>query len=198
LNNVPEPRPSVSEREDRPAGADRSPAPHASARCRRSCRGSLRCVAGGLPRPPRWLPCPRCLRRAALGSSKSDRSAPGFRHRIQADQHRCPHCDLGRVRSSARARRAQVVGIESQRSLALLRVYSTWFGLAAPKNVPVDIIDRLNKAVNDGLADSKLNAQLRDITGVPMPGSPADFGQFIAEETEEWAKVIKFSGVKSE
>jgi tripartite-type tricarboxylate transporter receptor subunit TctC len=67
-----------------------------------------------------------------------------------------------------------------------------------PKNVPVDIIDRLNKAVNDGLADSKLNAQLRDITGVPMPGSPADSGQFIAEETEKWAKVIKLSGVKSE
>jgi Tripartite tricarboxylate transporter family receptor len=119
-------------------------------------------------------------------------------HRVQADQHRCPHCDLGRVWSRARARRAQVVGIESQRSLALLRVYSTWFGLAAPNNVPVDIIDRLNKAVNDGLADSKLNAQLRDITGVPMPGSPADFGQFIAEETEKWAKVIKLSGVKSE
>jgi hypothetical protein len=119
-------------------------------------------------------------------------------HRIQADRHRCPHCDLGRGRSRTRARRAQIVGVESQRSLALLRVYSTWFGLAVPKNVPVDIIDRLNKAVNDGLADSKLNAQLRDITGVPMPGSPADFGQFIAEETEKWATVIKLSGVKSE
>jgi tripartite-type tricarboxylate transporter receptor subunit TctC len=64
--------------------------------------------------------------------------------------------------------------------------------------VPVDIIDRLNKAVNDGLADSKLKAKLRDITGVPMPGSPADFEKCIAEETEKWPKVIKLSGVKSE
>jgi tripartite-type tricarboxylate transporter receptor subunit TctC len=75
---------------------------------------------------------------------------------------------------------------------------STWFGLAAPKNVPVDIIDKLNKLVNEGLADSKLKAQLRDITGVPMPGSPADFGKLIVEETEKWAKVIKLAGVKPE
>jgi hypothetical protein len=117
---------------------------------------------------------------------------------MSPNQHRCPHCDLGRGRSRTRARRAQIVGVESQRSLALFRVYSTWFGLAGPKNVPVDFIDRLNKAVNEGLADSKLKAKLRDITGVPMPGSPADFEKFIAEETEKWAKVVKLSGIKSE
>jgi tripartite-type tricarboxylate transporter receptor subunit TctC len=75
---------------------------------------------------------------------------------------------------------------------------STWFGLTAPKNVPMDVVDRLNRAVNEGLADSKIKAQLLDITCVPMPGTPADFGQMIVEETERWAKVLKLAGVKSE
>jgi len=75
---------------------------------------------------------------------------------------------------------------------------STWFGLTAPKNVPADVVDMLNKTINEGLADSKIKAQLRDITGVPMPGSPADFEKLIAEETEKWAKVVKLSGIKSE
>ena len=75
---------------------------------------------------------------------------------------------------------------------------STWFGLTAPKNVPADVVDMLNKTINEGLADSKIKAQLRDITGMPMPGSPADFEKFIAEETEKWAKVVKLSGIKSE
>jgi tripartite-type tricarboxylate transporter receptor subunit TctC len=56
----------------------------------------------------------------------------------------------------------------------------------------------LNKAVNAGLADPKLKARLADFGGTVMPGSPADFGKLIAEETEKWAKVVKFAGIKAD
>jgi tripartite-type tricarboxylate transporter receptor subunit TctC len=73
---------------------------------------------------------------------------------------------------------------------------SAWFGIGAPKNTPPEIIDRLNKEINAGLADAKLKAKLADLGGTMMVGSPADFGKFIADETEKWAKVVKFSGAK--
>jgi len=73
---------------------------------------------------------------------------------------------------------------------------SAWFGLGAPKGTPVEIIDKLNAAVNAGLADPKLKARLADLGGMMLPGAPADFGKVIAEETEKWAKVVKFSGAK--
>jgi tripartite-type tricarboxylate transporter receptor subunit TctC len=75
---------------------------------------------------------------------------------------------------------------------------SQWYGLGAPKNTPPDIIEQLNKAVNAGLADPKLKARLADFGGTVMPGSPADFGKLIAEETEKWAKVVKFAGIKAD
>jgi hypothetical protein len=65
-------------------------------------------------------------------------------------------------------------------------------------DTPVDIIDKLNKEINAGLADRKLNARLADLGGDVLALSPADFGKFIADETEKWAKVIKFAGVKAE
>jgi tripartite-type tricarboxylate transporter receptor subunit TctC len=68
---------------------------------------------------------------------------------------------------------------------------STWFGLGAPKGTPVEIIERLNKEANAGLADPKTKARLAELTGVPLPGSPTDFGKLIAEETEKWGKVIR-------
>jgi tripartite-type tricarboxylate transporter receptor subunit TctC len=71
-------------------------------------------------------------------------------------------------------------------------------GLGAPKNTPPEIINRLNKEMNAGLADPKLKAQLADLGGTVLLGSPADFGKLIAGETEKWAKVIKFAGIKSE
>jgi tripartite-type tricarboxylate transporter receptor subunit TctC len=72
---------------------------------------------------------------------------------------------------------------------------SVW-GLGAPKNTPAEIIDRLNKEINAGLADPKIKARLADAGGTVLPGSPADFGKLIADETEKWAKVIKFAGIK--
>ena len=75
---------------------------------------------------------------------------------------------------------------------------SAWFGIGAPKNTPADIIEKLNKAVNAALADPKMKARLADFGGTVMPGSPADFGKLIAEETEKWAKVVKFAGIKAD
>jgi tripartite-type tricarboxylate transporter receptor subunit TctC len=69
---------------------------------------------------------------------------------------------------------------------------------AAPRNTPTEIIDRLNKEVNAGLADSKIKARIADLGNTVFAGSPADFGKLIAEETEKWAKVVKFSGAKSD
>ena len=75
---------------------------------------------------------------------------------------------------------------------------STWYGVGAPKNTPAEIIERLNKEVNVGLADPKLKARLTDLGGMMLTGSAAEFGAFIVEETEKWAKVVKFSGAKAE
>jgi tripartite-type tricarboxylate transporter receptor subunit TctC len=75
---------------------------------------------------------------------------------------------------------------------------SAWFGAGAPKGTPSEIIEKLNKEINAGLADPKMQARLADLGGMLMVGSPADFGKIIAEETEKWAKVVKFSGAKAE
>jgi tripartite-type tricarboxylate transporter receptor subunit TctC len=69
-------------------------------------------------------------------------------------------------------------------------------GIGAPRNTPAEIIDRLNKEINAGLADPKLKAQLTDLGGTVLAGSPADFGTLIAEETEKWGKVVKFSDAR--
>ncbi len=68
------------------------------------------------------------------------------------------------------------------------------FGLAAPKGTPKDIIDLLNKEVNAGLKDPKLKERLIELGGIPLPTTPEEFGKIIVEETEKWAKVVKFSG----
>jgi tripartite-type tricarboxylate transporter receptor subunit TctC len=75
---------------------------------------------------------------------------------------------------------------------------SAWFGAGAPRNTPAEIIERLNKAINACLADPKLQARISDLGGIAITGSPVDFGKLIAEETEKWAKVVKFSGAKAE
>ncbi|HEY6257623.1 MAG TPA: tripartite tricarboxylate transporter substrate binding protein [Xanthobacteraceae bacterium] len=73
---------------------------------------------------------------------------------------------------------------------------STFYGVGVPKKTPADIIARLNKAINAGLADPGLKARLADLGGATLPGSPADFGKLIGEETEKWGKVVKLSGAK--
>jgi tripartite-type tricarboxylate transporter receptor subunit TctC len=73
-----------------------------------------------------------------------------------------------------------------------------WVGIGAPKDTPADIIDKLNREINAGLADPKMKARLADLGGTVLALSPADFRKLIAEETEKWAKVVKFSGAKAE
>jgi tripartite-type tricarboxylate transporter receptor subunit TctC len=73
---------------------------------------------------------------------------------------------------------------------------SGWSGLTAPKNTPLQIVTLLNKEVNAALADSRIKQRFIDMGGPPVGGSPADFARFIAEDTERWAKVVKFAGVK--
>ena len=73
---------------------------------------------------------------------------------------------------------------------------SSWFGIGAPKNTPGEIIDRLNKEINAGLADSKMKARFSDLGATVLPGSPADFGRLIAEDTEKWGKVIRAANIK--
>jgi len=73
---------------------------------------------------------------------------------------------------------------------------SSWYGVGVPRNTPADIVARLNREINAGFADPKLEARLGDMGGTMLAGSPADFGRLIAEETEKWAKVVKFSGAR--
>jgi len=73
---------------------------------------------------------------------------------------------------------------------------SGWFGIVAPGNMPSEIVHKLNKEINAGLADPKIEARLADFGGSVLAGSPADFGRLIADETEKWARVIRLAGIK--
>ena len=73
---------------------------------------------------------------------------------------------------------------------------SAWVGIGASKNTPTEIIEKLNTDINVGLADPKLKARFADLGATVFGGSPADFGRFIAGETDKWAKVVKFAGIK--
>ncbi len=75
---------------------------------------------------------------------------------------------------------------------------TAWFGLGVPKNTPSGIVDKLNREINAGLADTKVKSRLVDLGGVPMTMTPGEFGKFIASETEKWAKVVKFANIKAE
>jgi len=73
-----------------------------------------------------------------------------------------------------------------------------WFGLGAPKATPAEIVEKLNKEINAGLADPKIKARLADLGAGPLALSPAEFGKFIADETEKWAKVIRAANIKAD
>ena len=73
---------------------------------------------------------------------------------------------------------------------------SSWVGVGAPRNTPVEIIDKLNKEINTALTDTKIIARLTELGLTVLSGPPADFGKLIADDTEKWAKVVKFSGAK--
>jgi tripartite-type tricarboxylate transporter receptor subunit TctC len=73
---------------------------------------------------------------------------------------------------------------------------SAWQGIGAPKNTPPEIINKLNNEINAGLADQRIKTRIAELGGTELAGSPGDFGKLIADETEKWAKVVKFSGAK--
>ena len=73
---------------------------------------------------------------------------------------------------------------------------SAWAGIGAPKNTPAEIIDMLNREINAALADPTIKARFAQLGGEVLALSPGEYGKRIAEETEKWAKVIKFSGAK--
>jgi tripartite-type tricarboxylate transporter receptor subunit TctC len=75
---------------------------------------------------------------------------------------------------------------------------TAWDGTCAPAGTPAAIVDLLNAAITAGLANPEIKAKLKDLGGQPMPMTSAEFGKFIAAETEKWAKVVKFSGTKAD
>ncbi|MFZ3310484.1 MAG: tripartite tricarboxylate transporter substrate binding protein [Xanthobacteraceae bacterium] len=75
---------------------------------------------------------------------------------------------------------------------------SSWFGVAAPKGTPADIVDSLNRQINAGLADPAIKDRIADMGGMALTGSPADFGKLIAEETDKWGKLIREAGIKAQ
>jgi tripartite-type tricarboxylate transporter receptor subunit TctC len=75
---------------------------------------------------------------------------------------------------------------------------SAFYGMGVPKGTPPEIIDKLNKEINAGLANPNIKARLAELGGMLIPGTPQDFGKLVADETEKWAKVIKAGGVALE
>ena len=75
---------------------------------------------------------------------------------------------------------------------------NVWFGVGTPKGTSADVIDKLNKEINAGLADPTTKARLEDLGGIPMPMTPDEFGKMIAEDTEKWAKVVRAANIKPE
>jgi tripartite-type tricarboxylate transporter receptor subunit TctC len=77
-------------------------------------------------------------------------------------------------------------------------VVTGWLGIGVPKGTPSEIIDRLNKEMNAVLAEPETITRLANVGSEPLAGSPTDFAKFVAAETEKWAKVVKFAGLKVE
>ena len=75
---------------------------------------------------------------------------------------------------------------------------TAWYGIAAPKNTPSEIVGKLNKEINAGLADAKIKARFADLASTVIPGSSADFGELVGQEIEKWGMVVKFSGAKAD
>ena len=75
---------------------------------------------------------------------------------------------------------------------------SQWYGIGAPRNTPVEIVDKLNKEINAAISDPTMKARLAAVGGEPLPGSPEAFGKLISEETEKWGRVVRAAGIKPE
>ena len=111
------------------------------------------------------------------------------------------HVRAGKLRALAvtTAARSEILpGVPTVSEFLPGFVASNWFGVAAPRNTPPEIIDRLNTEINLVLAEPKIKARLADLGAVALTGSPADFGRLIAAEAEKWGKVVRTIGIKAD
>jgi tripartite-type tricarboxylate transporter receptor subunit TctC len=111
------------------------------------------------------------------------------------------HIKAGRLRAlavTAATRSEALPDIPTVRESVPDYEVNSWWGIGVPKGTPIEIVDKLNTAINAGLADPEIRARLAELGGVPIAGSPSDFGKLIADETKKWAKVVKFSGATPE
>src|SRR6516162_1439602 len=112
-----------------------------------------------------------------------------------------PHIQAGKLRALAvtTAQRSDALpGVPTVAETVPGYEASAFFGMSVPKGTPADVIDRLNHEINAALADAAMKAKLAELGGILTPGSPAEFGRTIAQETDKWAKVIKSGGVTLE
>jgi tripartite-type tricarboxylate transporter receptor subunit TctC len=111
------------------------------------------------------------------------------------------HIRAGRVRALAvtTATRAEVLpDLPTVGDFVLGYEASGFGGIGAPKNTPAEIVDKLNKEINAALTDPNMKTRLAELGGTVLPGSPADFGKLIADDTEKWGDVIRAAGIKAE
>jgi tripartite-type tricarboxylate transporter receptor subunit TctC len=109
------------------------------------------------------------------------------------------HIRAGKLRVLAvttASRSEALPGIPSASESVPGYVASTWYGFAAPKNIPTEIVGKLNAEINAALADPKMKARLAELGGTPFPSSPAEFAKFVADSTAKWAKVIQAAKIK--
>ena len=111
------------------------------------------------------------------------------------------HIKAGKLRAvavTAATRSDMLPDLPTMNSIVTGYDATTWFGIGAPKDMPSEIVDKLNKEINVALANHKINAQLTDLGGTSLTLSPAEFGKLIADDTEKWAKVIRAANIKPE
>jgi len=109
-----------------------------------------------------------------------------------------PHIKSGKLRALAVTTEMRSAALPDVPTLGeTVKGYeaSAWFGMGAPAKTPKDVIAIINKAMNDGLKSPKMVARLADLGGVPLTGTPEDFGKIVVAETEKWKKVVEFAGV---
>jgi tripartite-type tricarboxylate transporter receptor subunit TctC len=111
------------------------------------------------------------------------------------------HIKAGKLRAvavTAATRSDMLPDLPTMNSIVTGYDATTWFGIGAPKDMPSEIVDKLNKEINVALANPKINAQLADLGGTSLTLSPAEFGKLIADDTEKWGKVIRAANIKPE
>jgi len=112
-----------------------------------------------------------------------------------------PHIQSGGLRAlgvTATARRRVLPDIPLIGDVVPGYTVTGWLGFGVPKGTPAEIVERLNRGVNEALADAAVKARMVELGSEKFTGSPVDFAKLVAEETEKWAKVVKFAGLKAE